>query len=149
MNREDAKRKYGENLRKIRISKGMSQEELAKALGYTNRSSINKIEIGRSNIPTDKIARTAEVLGVSPLELFNIDDDVKQEIEDVASDAGSNKPEDILSKGSYHDSPDIGKIKSMIFSGDIQKLTEPNQARLMSYYQALLDSQEDDNDEQS
>lgn len=71
MNREDAKKRYGENLKRLRIAKGMSQEELAKALGYTNRSSINKIEIGRSNIPTDKIARTAEVLGVSPLDLFN------------------------------------------------------------------------------
>lgn len=71
MNREDAKRRYGENLKRLRIARGMSQEELAKALGYTNRSSINKIEIGRSNIPTDKIARTAEVLGVSPLELFD------------------------------------------------------------------------------
>lgn len=70
MNKEEAKKKYGENLRRIRQSKGMSQEELAKALGYTNRSSINKIEIGRSNIPTDKIAKMAEVLGVSPLDLF-------------------------------------------------------------------------------
>lgn len=70
MNKEEAKKKYGENLRRIRQAKGMSQEELAKALGYTNRSSINKIEIGRSNIPTDKIARMAEVLEVSPLELF-------------------------------------------------------------------------------
>lgn len=74
MNKEDAKKRYGENLKRLRIARGMSQEELAKALGYTNRSSINKIEIGRSNIPTDKIARTAEVLGVSPLELFDTDE---------------------------------------------------------------------------
>lgn len=38
----------------------------------------------------------------------------------------------------------INKYKTMIFNGDIQKLTEPNQARLMSYYQALLDTQEDE-----
>lgn len=36
------------------------------------------------------------------------------------------------------------KLRSLIFNGDIQKLTEPNQARLMSYYQALLDTQEDE-----
>lgn len=36
------------------------------------------------------------------------------------------------------------KLKTLIFNGDIQKLTEPNQARLMSYYQALLDTQEDE-----
>lgn len=38
------------------------------------------------------------------------------------------------------------KVKTMIFNGDIQKLTEPNQARLMSYYQALLDTQEGENE---
>jgi len=34
-------------------------------------------------------------------------------------------------------------------NGQYQKLTKPNQARLMSYCQALLDSQEDDDNEQS
>jgi DNA-binding Xre family transcriptional regulator len=37
---------------------------------------------------------------------------------------------------------DYQKLKTMIFNGDISKLNEPNQARLMSYYQALLDTQE-------
>jgi transcriptional regulator with XRE-family HTH domain len=60
----------GCQIKQKRLEQFMSQEELAKALGYTNRSSINKIEIGRSNIPTDKIAKMAEVLGVSPLDLF-------------------------------------------------------------------------------
>ena len=56
---------------------------LAKALGYTNRSSINKIEIGRSSIPTEKIQRTAQVLGVSPLELFKTDDDIEALIDEL------------------------------------------------------------------
>lgn len=127
MNKEDSKKKYGQNLRRLRQEKGMSQEELAKALGYTNRSSINKIEIGRSSIPTEKIQLTAQVLGVSPLELFDA------EYED-----------DTLSQSDYAVQSD--KIKTMIFNGDIQKLTEPNQARLMSYYQALLDTQEGENE---
>lgn len=116
MNKEESKRKYGQNLRRLREAKGMSQEELAKALGYTNRSSINKIEIGRSSIPTEKIQLTAQVLGVSPLELFEGEDEV--------------------------DNDNIEKFKTALFNGDISKLNEPNQARLMSYYQALLDSQE-------
>lgn len=126
MNKEDSKKKYGQNLRRLRQEKGMSQEELAKALGYTNRSSINKIEIGRSSIPTEKIQLTAQVLGVSPLELFESDNDaldLQPEIKEQAD-----------------------KIRTMIFNGDIQKLTEPNQARLMSYYQALLDTQEGENE---
>lgn len=39
---------------------------------------------------------------------------------------------------------DYQKLKTLIFNGDISKLNEPNQARLMSYYQALLDTQEDE-----
>lgn len=126
MNKEDSKKKYGQNLRRLRQEKGMSQEELAKALGYTNRSSINKIEIGRSSIPTEKIQLTAQVLGVSPLELFESDNDASDLQPEIKEQAD--------------------KIRTMIFNGDIQKLTEPNQARLMSYYQALLDTQEGENE---
>lgn len=129
MNKEEAKKKYGQNLRRLREARGMSQEELAKALGYTNRSSINKIEIGRSNIPTEKIQLTAQILGVSPLELFEGDEDVST-----------------LPGGGFHGGVDTDKIRTAIFNGDIRKLNEPNQARLMSYYQALLDTQEDDED---
>lgn len=125
MNKEEAKKQYGSNLKRLRLARGMSQDELAKSLGYTNRSSINKIEVGRSNIPADKIARTAEVLGVSPLELFGERVVFKEEVH----------PERDLKS-------DKDKLKTMIFNGDISKLNEPNQARLMSYYQALLDTQE-------
>ena len=127
MNKEESKKKYGQNLRRLREARGMSQEELAKALGYTNRSSINKIEIGRSSIPTEKIQLTAQVLGVSPLDLFEGDEEV-----------------DTLPGGSFHGGVDVEKIKTAIFNGDISKLNEPNQARLMSYYQALLDTQENE-----
>ncbi len=124
MNKEESKKKYGQNLRRLREARGMSQEELAKALGYTNRSSINKIEIGRSSIPTEKIQLTAQVLGVSPIELFE------------GEEEAPTLPEGV----------DTDKIRTAIFNGDIRKLNEPNQARLMSYYQALLDTQEDDKD---
>lgn len=122
MNKEESKKKYGQNLRRLREARGMSQEDLAKALGYTNRSSINKIEIGRSSIPTEKIQLTAQVLGVSPIELFE------------GEEEAPTLPGGI----------DTNKIKTAIFNGDISKLNEPNQARLMSYYQALLDTQENE-----
>jgi len=70
MNKEEAKKIFGENLKKLRVARGFSQDELAKMVGYTNRSSINKIEIGRSGIPSDKVNELARVLGVSPLDLF-------------------------------------------------------------------------------
>lgn len=51
MNKEEAKKIFGKNLKELRLSKGMSQEELAHALGFKNRSSINKIELGKNDMP--------------------------------------------------------------------------------------------------
>ena len=44
----------------------MSQEELAKKLGYKSRSSINKIEKGENDIPQSKIAAFATALETTP-----------------------------------------------------------------------------------
>lgn len=70
MDKKDALKVFGENLKRLRIAKGFSQDELAKMVGYTGRSSINKIEVGRSGIPSSKVNEIARVLGVSPIELF-------------------------------------------------------------------------------
>lgn len=44
----------------------MSQEELAKKLGYKSRSSINKIEIGAQNLRQSKIWEIASALETTP-----------------------------------------------------------------------------------
>ena len=36
----------GQRIRRIRIAKGLTQDDLAKLMGYSNRSTINKIESG-------------------------------------------------------------------------------------------------------
>ena len=144
MNRKDAKKKYGWNLRTIRKAKGMSQDELAKRLGYTNRSSINKIETGRSSIPTDKIALTAEVLGVSPLELFTVDDDVMQEISVLAEKTGNGMSEELtIPSGSFHggNAPDI-----MV---QFERLSDKNKDQALTYIKYLIETQKGDDDEHS
>lgn len=45
---------------------GMTQEELAHKIGYKSKVSINKIELGKQNLPTNKINAAAEALGISP-----------------------------------------------------------------------------------
>ena len=35
---------FGDRVRDLRISKGITQDELAKMVGYSSRSTINKIE---------------------------------------------------------------------------------------------------------
>ena len=48
----------------------MSQDELAKLMGYKSRSSINKIEKGENDIPQSKIVALAEALHTTPAYLM-------------------------------------------------------------------------------
>ena len=54
----------GQYIRRIRIDKGLTQDELAKLMGYSNRSTINKIESGAHNIDHEKILKFAYMLKV-------------------------------------------------------------------------------------
>jgi transcriptional regulator with XRE-family HTH domain len=56
----------GENILHRRKQMGMTQEELAKRLGYKSKSTINKIELGINDIPRNKIEKFAEALGTTP-----------------------------------------------------------------------------------
>lgn len=56
----------GNRIRVAREKLGLTQEELAKKTGYTSRSSINKIEDGKVNIPQSKIEIFANALNVTP-----------------------------------------------------------------------------------
>lgn len=56
----------GNRIKKLRIQHKMTQDELAQQLGYSSRSSINKIEIGRSELPQSKITLAANILHTTP-----------------------------------------------------------------------------------
>jgi transcriptional regulator with XRE-family HTH domain len=56
----------GSNILRIRKQLGITQEELAKRMGYKSKSTINKIELGINDIPQSKILQFAEVLGTTP-----------------------------------------------------------------------------------
>ena len=62
----------GKNVKKIREAKGITQEKLAEQLGYSHKSSINKIEMDKSDISTIKLIELSDALGVSPLEILGI-----------------------------------------------------------------------------
>lgn len=53
-------------IRTRREELGISQEELAKRMGYKSRSSINKIEKGENDIPQSKIVAFAQALRTTP-----------------------------------------------------------------------------------
>lgn len=55
-----------ERIRQLRISAGMSQDDLARAMGYKDRSMITKIESGKVDISQKKIIAFANVLNTTP-----------------------------------------------------------------------------------
>ncbi len=62
-------KKLGENLKKIRIMKGITQTEIAKKLDV-NRSFVSNIENGKTNPTLSTITNLADVLGISVNELL-------------------------------------------------------------------------------
>lgn len=58
------------NIKNRRRELGMSQDVLAKAVGYTDRSSIAKIEAGKIDLPQSKIELFAKVLNTTPAYLM-------------------------------------------------------------------------------
>ena len=68
----------GLRIRRIRTERGMSQAELATMLGYTDRSSIAKIEAGKTDMSPEKIKETARILGTTEAYLTgNLEDTLK------------------------------------------------------------------------
>lgn len=74
---------FGTKIKTRRIELNMTQDELAKAAGYTSRSSINKIELGLVDLPQSKISQIAKALKVSPTFLVgwgeNINNNINKE----------------------------------------------------------------------
>lgn len=56
----------GRRIRELRVARGMTQEELATALGKSGRSYISKIELGERDIDHGEIAKLSAVLITTP-----------------------------------------------------------------------------------
>lgn len=61
------------NIKRLREEKGLSQDSLAKLTGYTDRSSITKIEKGQVDLQQSKIELFAKALGTTSSELVGWD----------------------------------------------------------------------------
>lgn len=66
---------FGDKLKRIRKSKGLTQVDLSTLMGWTDRSTIAHMESGR-NIPTiGMVEKLAKALNVSPVVFFHDEPD--------------------------------------------------------------------------
>lgn len=73
-----------ENMRRIRLEKHMTQEQVAEACG-TVSATIRTYESGRANPKPATVAKIAKALGVTPAELYGVGDNAKISDEDLAA----------------------------------------------------------------
>jgi len=69
MNTDDIKHVFGDNLRRIRTEKNISQENLAFLSGM-DRTYVSGIERGRRNVSLVNISKIASALDIEIKELF-------------------------------------------------------------------------------
>lgn len=65
----DLPTRFGENLRKIRAAKGLSQEGLADA-AHLHRTYVSSVERSERNVTLETIEKLARALGVSMAKLM-------------------------------------------------------------------------------
>lgn len=63
-------KEIGNRIKTLREALGLTQEELAKKVGYTSKSSVNKVEKGEVDISQSKIELFAQALNTTPAELM-------------------------------------------------------------------------------
>ncbi|MFV0553052.1 MAG: helix-turn-helix domain-containing protein [Anaerorhabdus sp.] len=70
----------GEKIKERRLQLNMSQDELANKLGYSSRSSINKIELGINDITQSKVKDFADALQTTPAFLMEWEEEKEDDI---------------------------------------------------------------------
>ncbi len=96
----------GDRIRNRRELLGLSQEDLARRIGYTSRSSINKIETGAQQLRQSKIKAIADALDTTVNYILGIDnkadkqkdylDKYMEQIKDIISEMDDTQKENAL-----------------------------------------------------
>ena len=64
---------FGVRVRAARVAAGLTQLELARAMGYSTRSTISRIESGDNQVPMDRLDALAAALRTTPASLLGQD----------------------------------------------------------------------------
>ena len=112
----------GEVIRQLRLRSGLSQEELAYKMGYTDRSSISRIEKGDMKLTQDKIMEFSTLFKVSPLVILGMEEYIppKTQVPVYGRVAAGIPIEAIENIIDYEDIPDTwsGTFGAMRVKGD-------------------------------
>ena len=120
-----------ENIRARRIALNMTQQELAKKLGYKSTSTIAKIESGENDIPQAKIAAFASALDTTPAELMGL------KIITVDPD----EPDDTVTVTIAKDKPQLEKVIKRL-----DGLSEKRLKNILGIVNTIIDSYESGKD---
>lgn len=69
----------GEKIKQRRNELGWSQRDLAARMGYSNHTTVTKIEAGKVDIPQSKVMKFADVMGVSIAYLMDWEEEIKKD----------------------------------------------------------------------
>ena len=61
----------GDTIKRLREERGWTQEQLAEKMGYTSKSTINKIEKNINDVSQSKIIKFAQVFNCDPADLIS------------------------------------------------------------------------------
>lgn len=124
----------GQRIRSQREKLGLTQEELAKKLGYKSRSSVNKVETSRE-LSNKKVLQYAEALDCSPAYLMGW-----EEIDSHFS--GREASDEVYRKFTQNIEKHHGEEKELI---DIyRQLSDENKNKTIQYSKGLLSVQQMD-----
>ena len=90
-------KEIADRIRQVRIDRGLTQDELAKACGYKSRSSIYKIEADAYDPGLETIKKIARALNVDPDYLvFGDTESTMEEIQRLFSSLDEKQQEAVL-----------------------------------------------------
>ncbi len=81
----NAKKKIGNNLKKIRLEKGLKQSELAELVGVEDKT-ISRIEVGGNYPSMDLLVRLSEALNCDLVDFVNFSDKIIDSINELSKD---------------------------------------------------------------
>lgn len=70
---------FGENLKRLREKNNLSQDDLARMMGFKDRSAITRIEKGNNSVSYENIIKFSKIFNESPLVFFKSDNEQEED----------------------------------------------------------------------